>query len=93
MKFVPMKIGLAFLILWREKRQKEISMTLHMMCSKEKEKKLLNQRPGLLEQRKPLGHTEHIQRFNFLRHPLRQDLRQFQSQLKSQFQSQPLASC
>jgi hypothetical protein len=73
------------------KKKKEIYMTLHMMCSKEKEKKLLNQRPGLLEQCKPLGQTEHIQRFNLLRHPLRQDLRQFQSQLKGQFQSQPLS--
>jgi hypothetical protein len=73
------------------KKKKQISMTLHMECSKEQEKNLLNQRPGLIEQCKPLGHTEHTQRFHLLSHPLRQDLRQFQSQLKSQFQSQPLS--
>lgn len=93
MKFVLMKIGLAFLISWREKRQKEkqkeISMTLHMMCSKEKEKDLLNQRPGLIEQCKPLGQTE--QSLKFLSHPLRQDLRHLKSQLQSQFQSQLLS--
>jgi hypothetical protein len=73
------------------KKQKEISMTLHMMCSKEKEKDLLNQRPGLIEQRKPLGQTEHIQRLKLLSHPLRQDLRHLQRELKSQFQSQLLS--
>ena len=69
MKFVLMKIGLAFLILCRKEKQKEIPMTLNMMCSKEKEKDLLNQRPGLIEQCKPLGQTEHIQRLKLLRHP------------------------
>jgi len=57
MKFVLMKIGMAFLILWREEKSKKKEK------EKEKEKDLLNQRPGLIEQCKPLGQTEHIQRF------------------------------
>ena len=83
MKFVLMKIGMAFLILWREEKSKKKEKEKE----KEKEKDLLNQRPGLIEQCKPLGQPEHIQMLFFLSLPLRQDLRQ----LKSQFQSQPLS--